>query len=181
MAWAQSCSRVVLLQVVSSQYRLFRLSSATYRLVRGLICTAICNVVLVLLLLVAPALAQDKPEAPKPKHDRKVFGIGVSLLAASATADAISSRQVVDRGGWENNPVLGRHPSNARLAGGFVAEFAAQALAFHFTERSRHRWLRWLGRSYIGLTIEEHSRLAACNAGINGQPTQHLNCGPLGF
>lgn len=138
-----------------------------------------CLLALLLYAAVTPLQAQEKPDAPKPKHDCKVFIAGVSLLAASATADAITTRQLVDRGGWENNPVLGRHPSNARLTGEFVAEFAAQALVFHFTERSHRPWLRWLGRTAIGITIEEHSRLAACNAGVDTRSPVIQNCGPL--
>ena len=55
------------------------------------------------LLFWSLALAQEpsKPEAPKPKHDRKVFLAGVSLLAAAKTADAIATRQLLDRGTGE--------------------------------------------------------------------------------
>ena len=132
------------------------------------------------LLFCSQSLAQEKPEAPKPKTDRKVFIVGTALLAASKTADAITTRQLLDRGGWENNPILGRHPSSARLTGFASAQFAAQALAFHFTERSRKPWVRWLGRAYIGFTIEEHARLAACNASIDVH-AQSQNCRPFGF
>lgn len=69
---------------------------------------------LVICLFPSPTLAQTLPDAPKPKpHSQKVFWIGTALLAASQTADAITTRQIQDRGGWENNPLLGRRPSNA--------------------------------------------------------------------
>ena len=116
------------------------------------------------------------PEAPKPKPDRKVFWLGSAALAASKTADAITTRQLLDRGGWENNPLLGRHPSNGRLAGVAASQFAAQVLLFHFTERNRHPLVRWLGRAYIGFAIGQHARLAACNAGINTRSVGVQNC-----
>ena len=136
------------------------------------------RVLLTLFLLSTVALAQEKPDAPKPKHDRKVFIAGTVLLAASSAADAISTKQLLDRGGWESNPILGRHPSNARLTGVFAAEFAMEALAFRLTEHGRKPWLRWLGRAYIGFSIEEHSRLAGCNSRIDVH-TPNQNCRPL--
>lgn len=131
---------------------------------------------LVVLLLAVPLHAQEKPEAPKPKTDRKVFAVGTALLAASKTADAITTRQLLDRGGWENNPFLGRHPSNGRLAAFASGQFALQSTAFYFTERNRHAWIRWLGRAYVGFAIEEHVRLAACNAGIDPHSGRVQNC-----
>jgi hypothetical protein len=103
------------------------------------------------------------PDTPKPKVNQRVFVAGVSLLAAGKSADVWSTKNLLDRGGWENNPSVGRHPSSGRLAGHAAATFLGQSTAFYFTERSRHAWLRWTGRVYLGLAIEEHSRLAACN------------------
>ena len=70
-------------------------------------------------LLRTPLLAQSLPDAPKPKpaikhFNSRVFVGGVSLLAASKTADAITTQQLLDRGGWEGNPLLGRHSNPAK-------------------------------------------------------------------
>lgn len=127
-------------------------------------------------VLCSTAYAQEKPEALKPKHDRKIFIVGVSLLAASKSADAFTTSQLLDRGGWENNSLLGRHPSNGRLAAFASGQLALQSTAFYFTERNRHAWVRWLGRAYIGFAIEERVRLAACNAGINPHSGRVQNC-----
>jgi hypothetical protein len=108
-----------------------------------------------------------------------VFLTGISALAISQTADAFSTRRLVDRGGWENNPVYGRHPSNARLAGINAAFFVAKSTAFYFTERSRSSWIRWTGRTLMALSIEEHSRLAACNSHIDPRSPVIQNCRPL--
>ncbi|HEX8880459.1 MAG TPA: hypothetical protein VF749_10545 [Candidatus Acidoferrum sp.] len=142
----------------------------------------------IFLLLAIPALAQEhslpdspkpKAEAPKPKHDRKVFVTGVSLLAASKTADAITTRRLLDRGGWKNNPVFGRHRSPAKQAGRNAGILAAQSALFLLTEHNRHARVRWAGRAFIGHAILEHSRMAACNAGLNPQGTQIQKCLPL--
>lgn len=119
-------------------------------------------VLLVSLLFCLPTFAQEKPETPKPKAQalvtrntayaavtphRKVFLFGVSLLAASKTADALETRRLLDRGGWENNPIYGRHPSPAKQSLINLGIFGTQAGAFYLTEHNRHGWVRWAGRA----------------------------------
>lgn len=134
--------------------------------------------VLILLLLAVPANAQEKPEAPKPKpHSATVFWLGTAALAASKTFDATETRSLLDRGGHENNPVFGRHPSPAKQGLINAAFFAGQTFLFYKTEHSRHKWLRWTGRAYLTFTAEEHYRLGVCNAGINTQAPMR-NCHP---
>lgn len=136
---------------------------------------------LLFLLLAIPLCAQEpsKPEAPKPKTDHKVFLAGVSLLAAAKTADAISTRQLVDRGGWENNPLFGPHPSPARQSLINLGIFGAQTGVFYLTEHNRHSWVRWTGRALIGHVIVEHARLASCNASIDPRSPVITHCEPL--
>lgn len=93
--------------------------------------------------------AQGKPLPDAPKPNRKVFLAGVSLHAAAKTADAITTRQLLDRGGWENNPVFGRHPSPAKQAGVNLAFFAGESARFYVTEHNRHAWIRWTGRASL--------------------------------
>lgn len=131
------------------------------------------------LLYSGVAAAQEKPEAPKPKHDRKVFLAGVSLLAASNTADAITTRQLLDRGGRELNPIFGSRASPAKEAGINAGIFVAQAGLFYLTERSRHKWIRWTGRALIGNQIVDHAKLAVCNSGIDLRSPVIRNCQPL--
>jgi hypothetical protein len=122
----------------------------------------------VVLALAIPLQAQQKPDAPKPKKQfsRKVYVAGVALLAASNVADAINTRQLLNRRGWENNPIFGKHPSPAKQAGINAGIFAAQSFAFYLTERNRHAWVRWTGHALLATATEEHARLAACNAGL---------------
>ena len=125
------------------------------------------QVFLALLLFAGVASAQELPETPKPKHDRKVFIAGTALLAASKTADAVISGQLLNCGGVEQNPLFGPHPSPAKQAGVNAGIFAGEVLAFHFTERNRHAWVRWLGRAAVGLESEEHIRAFAHNAELH--------------
>jgi len=130
-----------------------------------------------LLAMCVPAIsAQSLPDAPKPKPDRRVFWAGVSLLAASQTADAISTQSLQNRGGWENTPEFGRHPSPGRLAAVNTLFFAGQTALFHKTESSPRWYVRWGGRAYIGLVIADHIQLAACNSKINPSSPQVHNC-----
>jgi len=132
------------------------------------------------LIFFAPGIhAQEKPDAPKP--NKKIFVIGVSLLAASKTADAITTRQLLDRGGWENDPVFGRHPSPVKQAGLNLAFFAGESALFYFTERNHHAWVRWTGRAFLAHSVVEHSYAAACNAGINTHEPVTQHCRPLVF
>jgi len=140
---------------------------------------ATLSLALALFLFSPLAYAQERrvlPDAPKPKVNRRVFLAGVGLLAASKSADLWSTTKLLERGGHENNPFLGRYPSNGRLAGHAAAMFAGQSAAFYLTERNRHAWVRWAGRAYIGFAIEEHARLAACNSHVNTRSPISQNC-----
>lgn len=61
---------------------------------------------------------------------------------ASKTADAVTTRRVLDLpGGYENNPTFGRHPSPLKHAGINLGFFAAESGVFYLTERNRHAWV----------------------------------------
>jgi len=138
-------------------------------------------VLFAVLALAIPLHAQTKPLPDAPKPNRKAFLAGVSLLAASKTADAITTRQLLDRGGRENDPVFGRHPSPAKQAGINLAFFAGESALFYLTEHNHHAWVRWTGRAFLAHSILEHSYAAACNAGVNTQAPSAQNCRPLVF
>ncbi|HEX8882228.1 MAG TPA: hypothetical protein VF749_19435 [Candidatus Acidoferrum sp.] len=59
--------------------------------------------------------------------NRRLLVAGISLLAASKTTAASTTRQLLDRGGRELNPVFGQHPLPATQAGINAEIFAAQS------------------------------------------------------
>jgi hypothetical protein len=116
---------------------------------------------LLFLVLCLPAHAQDTlPDAPKPKpqHSRKVFWIGVTALATAETFDSVETRRGLNVGGSEANPFFGPHPGIARQSLTAAGLFAAEATVFHFTERSRHWYIRWPGRVGLGYVVVIHVR-----------------------
>jgi hypothetical protein len=134
--------------------------------------------ILALLLCPFAVSANELSEAPKPKADRRIFITGVSLLAASKSADFLTTAQLLGRGGQENNPLLGKHPSDGRISGYAALEFLGEGSVFYLTERSRHRWIRWTGRAYIGLAIMNHIELASCNSKLDPHSVAH-HCRPI--
>ena len=87
------------------------------------------------------AAAQQAHKIKTPsRFNRRVFVGGISLLAASRTPDAITTRQLLDRGGVGVNSVFGRHPSPLKQAGINAGIFAAQSSAFYLTKRNKHAW-----------------------------------------
>jgi len=134
------------------------------------------------LIFFAPGIhAQEKhlPDAPKP--NKKIFITGISLLAAAKTADAITTRRALNQGGWENDPLFGRHLSPAKQAGINLAFFAGESALFYVTEHNRHAWIRWTGRAFLAQSIIGHSHAAVCNAGIDLHAPGPQNCEPLVF
>lgn len=126
-------------------------------------------------LLVAATVHTHKVVGP-PRFNRRTFIVGTSLLAAAQSADAISTQRLLNRGGWENDPLFGRHPSSARLASINVGIFGVRVGVFYLTEHSHRAWVRWAGRAFIGGAIVSHARLAACNEGINTRSVGVRNC-----
>jgi len=111
--------------------------------------------------------AQEKPDCPKPKPvapaarvaDAK-FWTAMGVLGTSAAADYIATRQVLDRGGYEKNPIFGRHPSVARQVAIGGAYFAGEVLLAYELKKfgRRHRWARHLWLIDPVAQSEEHMR-----------------------
>ncbi|PYU48519.1 MAG: hypothetical protein DMG53_06660 [Acidobacteria bacterium] len=91
--------------------------------------------------IVAPIPKAD-PFLKRPKSfeghrfDRRMFFVEISLLGAAKTADAISTRQLLNRGGGEGNPIFGRNPSSGKQAGINAGFFIAQSTLFYLTEHN---------------------------------------------
>lgn len=109
------------------------------------------------------AQVQPRPRSDAPEHAVKHTGpagrmlrLELPLLAASESYDFYSTSQVDPRVNHENNPLLGRHPSDTRLATYGLAEFGAYAWTLDHTEHSRRAWLRWAGRAAVAAQVGIH-------------------------
>jgi len=92
----------------------------------------------------AQSSAEVLPEAPKPKVMDRRFFLAISALAAAKATDGVTTERMLGRGFHELNPLFGRHPSPARVAGTNAAYFAGEvAVAYILKKRfpKRHFWL----------------------------------------
>jgi hypothetical protein len=103
-------------------------------------------------------------ERPQRRFNRLVFFSALTALGASKAYDGVTTRNTLERGGWENNPVYGRYPSVGRQVTVNAAFFAGESALFYATEHSRRRWIRWTGRITLMFAIEENLRLGVCNS-----------------
>jgi hypothetical protein len=108
--------------------------------------------------------------------NRRIFFAFTAALATSSSFDWTTTVHCIQRGCYElgSRWALGRIPNNRDIVGFASAEFAGQTTTFYFTERSRYRWLRWAGRSYLAYTVGMHLVAGLRNRGIC-QPAS--NCG----
>ena len=119
-----------------------------------------------LLAIPCPAQQVHKIASP-PRFNRRAFLAEASVLAASQTADAITTRQNLNRGGIETNHVYGSRPSPGIEAGINLGFFAADTGILYLTGHSRHRLIRWAGRAFVAYEIADHAQAAACNASLD--------------
>jgi hypothetical protein len=123
---------------------------------------------IVLLMLGTLAKADDLPEAPKPKVADRQFWTAVGTLGASVAADGISTVRMLDRGNFETNPVLGRHPSPARVGALSGAYFAGETVLAYELKRfgQRHRWARYLWLIEPSIQAGQHAAFAYHNESL---------------
>lgn len=112
-----------------------------------------------------PFKIEPKPIAKPPKTVDKKFYFVVGVLAASMTADGISTKRDQDRGCREMNPMLGPHPSVARASAVAVGAYAAEVgVAYLLKKKLRdHKWLRDIWAVQPIYQSTEHARLAYGN------------------
>jgi hypothetical protein len=121
------------------------------------------RVALALLLLAVPVGAQEliqdkRPDKPEPRGNfltRPFYDKQITLLAGintgAAIMDDVSSRLVIERGGYERNPLIRPFVHNSgTLAAESVAEVWLMAFLADRMKHSRHSLLRktwWLPQS----------------------------------
>lgn len=116
-----------------------------------------------------------KPQLKKParQFNSKAYTLEVGLLGASRMADAITTRRLLNNGGLERNPIFGQRPSAARQGAINAGFFVLDVGVLWLTEHSRHRAIRWMGRSWAGLETQQETKFALCNSGLNPHGTAH--------
>jgi hypothetical protein len=107
----------------------------------------------------------------RPRFNKKVYFTGIGLLGAARAADSFTARAAVaQRGTFDTSlfgsSVYGSHPSVLRQSAVTGAFYAVDALAFYYTEHSRHNWIRLAGRVTVGFLIVDHARSASCNSNL---------------
>jgi hypothetical protein len=135
------------------------------------------TVLLAFFLISSFAWAEEKPDAPKPKTDRvmdlRYFAV-LGVLAAAKAADGFTTSEASWPGCRETNPILGPHPSNARLAGLAAASFGVEAgTAFLLKRFGRsHKWARflWLGEPLFQSLRHAQAALHDANLNCRGTP-----------
>ena len=101
-----------------------------------------------------------------PFYRQQGFWARIALIGAATAADYVTTRQAINRGAHEENPLLGSHPSNANLvelgtAVTFGSAFAATKAGEGGTRTARI--VSWLVPAAIAGV---HVELAVHNAGV---------------
>jgi hypothetical protein len=123
--------------------------------------------------LASPVCANELPEAPiakvpvkEPVIDHK-FIVSMALLGGAAAADYTTTSALLTKGwAYERDPLYGRHPSNARLAGEGAAFYAAEITGAYLLKRygQKHHWARNLWLVQPSWQTGAHSFCAIHNA-----------------
>jgi len=123
--------------------------------------------------LASPAYSNELPESPvaKPIPTEHVinrqFILVLGALGGAASADYITTSALLGKDwGYEKDPLYGRHPSNARLAGEGAAFYAAEITGAYLLKRygQKHRWARNLWMIQPSWQTGAHSYCAIHNA-----------------
>ena len=114
-----------------------------------------------LLMLAVPAHADTKPW-----FKSKRFWTTFSLQTAAMTADFVTTRQSLARGGVETNRIYGSHPSNARLYSiGVPLEFLV-AYGSYAASQDKNKAIRQIGWILPSAVIGLHIRAAIHNTNV---------------
>jgi len=117
-------------------------------------------------VIVPIASCQELPEAPKPKH---IEIITDTVLAGSAAFDWYTTSQL------QQNPraiernsawAIGTRPDNHKIILFGAAYTVSEMIVLHFTEHSKHKYVRWCGRAYATFAVEEHIRWGIHNSNL---------------
>jgi hypothetical protein len=108
--------------------------------------------------------AQEKPAAKRfTFFSKPVLGLA-AVQTGTMLADAWSTKKLIHVGGYEMNPLLGRYPSNARLAVvGSVTIISSAFLAQKMRDSHRFHKAWWIPQVSLSVT---HTRLVFRNTAL---------------
>ncbi len=119
--------------------------------------------ILVILVLLAPSLAQAK----KRRVADWKFWLAVGVVAAATVADIETTRRGIERGAVEGNPLFGRRPGRPRLylqSGGMTA--GVVVLSYYLKRGSPERNPRGLWLAPMGAAATTHGIAAYRNTHV---------------
>ena len=125
----------------------------------------------ILFLLAVEANAKPKPaktwledeqnHANLPQKrviDKKFIAIAIVPIAITSFLDGWSTSRVIHRGGYEMNPLLGKHPSDARIyiqgTAGTVGYLYLTYLLKKWDDKEEHKSYAWILPAGLGTGIE---------------------------
>ena len=99
---------------------------------------------------------------PRPKNGTRIWLAETFVLGGLYATDGVLTSRGLNRTTPEGNALpryfLGANHTNGRLAAYAGGLFAVQAIALRYTERSRHRWVRWAGRTWFSFSVWDEGR-----------------------
>ena len=111
-----------------------------------------------------PRIEGDRFRGEVRTPSRKIWILEMAAVGVGETFDFTTTSKFDWHWQNESNPVLGKYPSDARIAAYGAIEFAAVGVALHFSERSPHKWVRVAGRSVAGYLAVSHTAAGVYNA-----------------
>ena len=100
--------------------------------------------------------------------DRNYFAV-LGVLAAAKATDGYTTAGASWPGCIETNPILGRNPSDARIAEFAAVSFAVEAGTAFLLKRfgQRHKWARFVWVGEPSFQTLKHAQAAWHDAGLN--------------
>lgn len=106
--------------------------------------------VLITLVVFAAGCVHGKLEVNKPDLKWTTGEVAcIGVMALGQIGDGVSTHNVLSRGGYELNPILGEHPSDGKLIAWKVATSAFILLIAHVAPSIDQKWGRRLRKALL--------------------------------
>lgn len=94
---------------------------------------------------------------PRPKNATRIWLAETFVLGGLYASDATLTANRATTTPEGHSFFYGRQPSPQRISLQIGGLFALQSLTLHFTEHSRHKWIRWAGRAWFGFSVADET------------------------